>query len=72
MRKSKKNPCDGCHYWRFMYPCHACLYMYVTGHRRGCPAGKECTRRKPVNKAELKTEVPELLKRKDCSPYAIY
>lgn len=60
MKTSKKHPCDGCH------------YMYVTGHMRGCPAGKECTRRKPMNREELKSEVPELLKRKDYSPYGIY
>ena len=72
MKTSKKHPCDGCHYWRTLYPCHACHYMYVTGHMRGCPAGKECTRRKPMNIEELKSEVPELLKRKDYSPYGIY
>lgn len=62
MRTSKKNPCEGCHYWRYLYPCNACHYMYVTGHRRGCKAGVGCTRRKPMNKEEMKREVPALLK----------
>lgn len=39
MRTNKKNPCEGCHYWRYLYPCNACHYMYVTGHSRGCEAG---------------------------------
>ena len=60
MRTNKKNPCEGCHYWRYLYPCNACHYMYVTGHSRGCEAGANCTRRKPMKK-----EIPALLKMGD-------
>ena len=65
MRTNKKNPCEGCHYWRYLYPCNACHYMYVTGHSRGCEAGANCTRRKPMNKEEMKKEILALLKMGD-------
>ena len=65
MRTNKKNPCEGCHYWRYLYPCNACHYMYVTGHSRGCEAGANCTRRKPMIKEKMKKEIPALLKMGD-------
>lgn len=42
--------CIGCIYWRYLQyrergPC-ACHYILDTGKMRGCPTGKECTKRK--------------------------
>ena len=44
---SKKNPCDGC-YGCYFYggrwaTTKCCNYFLITGQRRPCPPGKECT-----------------------------
>lgn len=62
---TKKNPCEGCHYWRYMHPGHACLYLYITGTRRGCDPGENCIRKKPINAKELQKEKNTSLTR-DC------
>lgn len=41
---SKKHPCYGCKYsctgfGSYIY----CEYIFITGHRRPCPPGKDCT-----------------------------
>ena len=42
--QAKKHPCYGC-----KYSCHGtgfaiyCEYIFITGHRRPCPGGKDCT-----------------------------
>lgn len=40
----RKHPCTGCRYFFGAYEHNRCCnYIFVTGHRRPCPPGKECT-----------------------------
>lgn len=40
----KKNPCEGCFYWRGGDAWgKMCYYLFITNHRRPCPPGAECT-----------------------------
>ena len=44
----KRNPCQGCAYWYRVNGQAAgkfgfCEYILVTGHRRPCPPGEDCT-----------------------------
>lgn len=39
-----KHPCTGCRYFFGAYEgVRCCNYIFVVGHRRPCPPGKECT-----------------------------
>jgi len=39
--------CKGCQYWRGSTPgFYCCNYIFDEGHSRGCPPGKDCTKRK--------------------------
>lgn len=48
--------CEGCHYWRDVFVCHACHYMLVTGKRRGCDPGVGCVRRIPMDAERMAQE----------------
>lgn len=44
--------CKGCRYWDGNSGCHCCNYIFIEGHRRPCPPGKECTVRKAKKRKE--------------------
>lgn len=51
---AKKHPCEGCRYFYGFYAnTRCCNYIFVTGKKRPCPPGEECTVRK---KQEEKTK----------------
>ena len=35
--------CKGCKYWGSNYGSGCCNYIFIEGHRRPCPTGKDCT-----------------------------
>ena len=37
--------CEGCDYY-YGDSCKTCNYIFITGHRRPCPPGKDCTVKK--------------------------
>ena len=51
--KAISNPyakyCKGCMYWGGE-SCTCCNYIFYEGHSRGCPPGKDCTKRKTGKK----------------------
>ena len=54
--KNIKSCCEGCHYWRDVYVCYACHYLLVTGKRRGCSPGADCTKRIPMDTERMLQE----------------
>lgn len=44
--------CEGCLYYRGNRHIKTCEYMYMTGHRRGCLPGKDCTKKVLSRKRE--------------------
>ena len=44
---AEKHPCEGCYYHQGYNRFSACCnYFLITGQRRPCPTGKDCTVRK--------------------------
>ena len=46
--------CIGCAYWFCDNNVNSCNYIFVEGHRRPCPPGKDCTEKKPKKKGRKK------------------
>lgn len=43
------HPCEGCRYFFGHYQQNACCnYIFMVGHRRPCPPGKDCTVKTPI------------------------
>lgn len=47
-----KEYCKGCVYWgcRHYVGNSCCNYIFIEGHSRGCPPGKDCTKRHGSNR----------------------
>lgn len=51
---AKDKHCDGCFYYRATNLDWYCAYIFLTGSRRPCPPGKECTVKIAKNKRRWK------------------
>ena len=48
-----KHPCEGCRYFHGDYLYNRCCnYIFVTGHRRPCKAGENCSVRASLQDGE--------------------
>lgn len=48
MSEKEKHPCHGCCYAGYLqgHYSYTCDYILIECKRRGCPAGKDCTKKK--------------------------
>lgn len=55
-RKKVENPCEGCYYWGGMTKyVKSCNYYLITGQRRPCDCGENCTVRRDSSNVRRKS-----------------